>query len=205
MSNPVLKVLSISMLLCLSTALATKQDCYDAFDSNDFATAAVECAGPAKAGDAYSQFAMGYMTDAGEGFKENNDYAMTWYALAAEQGQPDAMNNLADMYYNGDGIKKDLAEAFFWYNEAAKLGQMYAQAALGIMYYRGDGVAKNAKNAAYWFKLGADQGVTYAQYYIGIMYRDGVGVAENLDLAFAYLQKAAKGGSEDAKKALIEW
>ena len=47
---------------------------------------------------------------------EDNEEALRWYLLAAEQGYADAQNNIAGIYANADGVPRNV-------REAARLGQ----------------------------------------------------------------------------------
>jgi len=40
---------------------------------------------------------------------------VSWYRLAAEQGDADAQYNLGIMYRNGNGVPENDAEAVSWY------------------------------------------------------------------------------------------
>jgi hypothetical protein len=44
---------------------------------------------------------------------------MKWYRLAADQGNPNAQNNLGHMYRNGEGAPQDYVQAHMWFNLAA--------------------------------------------------------------------------------------
>lgn len=70
---------------------------------------------------------------------------------AAEAGDADAQEAVADAYYNGSGVKSDHAEARRWYEKAAKQNDPNAARRLGEMYARGDGGKKDTKKAIeYW-------------------------------------------------------
>ncbi|HVY53870.1 MAG TPA: tetratricopeptide repeat protein, partial [Gammaproteobacteria bacterium] len=76
--------------------------------------------------------ALGCMYDYGtEAIPQNDSLAFKYYQLAAEQGQPFAMQNYAAMYKNGQGVKKDLIKAWEWYQKSIKAGN--AEAVSGLM------------------------------------------------------------------------
>jgi TPR repeat protein len=60
----------------------------------------------------------------------------------AEQGDPQAQNDLGVKYALGQGVPQDEAEAVKWYRKAAEQGDANAQFSLGAMYGIGQGVAK---------------------------------------------------------------
>ena len=51
---------------------------------------------------------------------KNVDEAVKWFALAAEQGNPYAQFNLAELYASGSSVKRDLQRAFSLYSLAGK-------------------------------------------------------------------------------------
>lgn len=77
---------------------------------------------------------------------------------SAEQGVPDAQNNMGCFYFKGIGVDKDLEEAAKWFAKGAKGGDTNAQANLGFCYMTGQGVAYNPSLAIKWWKKAADQG-----------------------------------------------
>ena len=80
------------------------------------------------------------------------------YKKAAEQGNIDAQNSLADCYYDGKGVEKDFTKAFEWFEKAANQGSAYGQYSLGYCYEKGEGINKNKKEAIKWYKKAAEQG-----------------------------------------------
>jgi hypothetical protein len=83
--------------------------------------------------------------------------AVTWFRLAANQGDDYAQSKLGFMYHQGHGVGQDYAEAARWFRLAANQGSASAQASLGLMYAEGYGVAQNLNKARKWFTL-ADVG-----------------------------------------------
>ncbi|MGO4916793.1 tetratricopeptide repeat protein [Pseudogemmobacter sp. W21_MBD1_M6] len=58
----------------------------------------------------------------GNGVPQDYAEAMTWFRLAAEQGDAGAQNNLGMMYKIGWGVPQDNQTAHMWYNLAAASG-----------------------------------------------------------------------------------
>src|SRR5438045_2325730 len=56
--------------------------------------------------------------------EENLEKAFYWFQKAAENGNGDAMNNLATCYENGKGTEKNLEKAFYWFQKAATNGKI---------------------------------------------------------------------------------
>ncbi len=75
-----------------------------------------------------------------EEFVLQNNFAraLVYYKRAAEQGSPDAMSIIGDIYYIGEnGIEQNYEEAFRWYSKAAELDYNMAAIKRALMIYRG--------------------------------------------------------------------
>lgn len=79
---------------------------------------------------------VGYFYHEGLGVERDLEKSLYWTRRAAEHGDRDAQNNLADCFYwPGAGVEMDFDEAARWYRLAAAQGQPEAQKkcrALGI-------------------------------------------------------------------------
>ena len=62
---------------------------------------------------------------------------MSWYRIAAEQGNAFAEDNLGACYSSGHGVVRDFTEAVKWYRLSAEQGNAVAQNHLGVCYYNG--------------------------------------------------------------------
>ena len=72
-------------------------------------------------GDAISQFTLGFMYWSGRGTEENTDEALRLFLLAAEQGIPEAMYNVAKILLTED-FEKNKDEAVRWLTRSANAG-----------------------------------------------------------------------------------
>jgi TPR repeat protein len=54
----------------------------------------------------------------GKGIEKNLEKALYWFQKAAENGEKDAMINLA-LLYCSEGTEKNLEKAFYWFQKAA--------------------------------------------------------------------------------------
>lgn len=97
-----------------------------------------------------------------------------------DQGNADAQDILAIMYYVGQGLPQNRAEAIRLYRLAAEQGNAHAQDALGFAYQNGVGVQRDVGEAAKWFRKSADQDNLDAQFNLGEMYELGEGVPPDL-------------------------
>ena len=68
----------------------------------------------AERGNAQAQVLIGLSY--ANGPNANYAEAVTWYRLAAEQGEPLAQSYLSMMYEEGRGIEQDLVQAYKWYS-----------------------------------------------------------------------------------------
>ena len=113
-----------------------------------------------------AQHILGLWYDTGDyGLTEDDQEAVRWYRLAAEQGWVDAQYHLGLMYADGEGVPEDDEEAVGWYRLAAEQGYASAQTNLGLMYVNGEGVPEDLVLAYMWYNLSACQGNSYARWY----------------------------------------
>lgn len=73
--------------------------------------------------------------------------AKKWFTLAAEQGNPVSMFNLATMYKMGLGCDLDYDKAFQLYTQSADLGLAVSKYYLSEMYKFGQGTEKDEQRA----------------------------------------------------------
>lgn len=78
---------------------------------------------------------------------------------AAEDGDPDAMENLAQLYLNGDDeVKQDFKKSAYWWEKLANTGNSIGQFNIGLHYAKGCGVKRDFNKAAEWMMLSAENG-----------------------------------------------
>jgi TPR repeat protein len=106
----------------------------------------------AKTGNASAQLKLGELYQSGKEIKQNYSEAREWYEKASIQGNPEAQNNLAELYWLGVGtIEKNREKAFSLFQKAAKGGNAKAQAFLATLYEVGEFVSRNLIEAYYWW------------------------------------------------------
>lgn len=93
---------------------------------------------------------------------KKHDRAVHWWALAAEQGDLEALFNVGQSYRLGLGVEKDEAKAFAMLLKAAQGGLAAAQSRVGLAYATGEGAVLDPIEAAKWFELAARAGDTAA-------------------------------------------
>jgi uncharacterized protein len=146
------------------------------------AVASAAAAGPAEDGNAAYQ---------------RGDYrtAVKLLRPLVDQGNADAQDILAVMYYVGQGVPQNRAEAIRLYRLAAEQGNDHAQDALGFAYQNGVGVHRDVSEAAKWFRESADQDNIDAQFNLGEMYELGDGVPQDYVLAYMWFTLVASRGT----------
>ena len=130
----------------------------DAYNSGDYQTAIAEWQPLAESGDAEAQFGMGLLYANGFGVPLDDNEALKWYGLAAEQQHAYAQCNIAVMYANGWGVPQSDDEAFKWYSLAAEQGVIEAQNAVAKMYFGGFGAPQSNVQAHKWYNIAAELG-----------------------------------------------
>ena len=92
--------------------------------------------------------------------------ALDLYASAADAGNAEAQNALANLYYVGLGTDADPRRAAELYLAAASQGHAGAQLNLGHLYQQGLGVSNDPIRAYGWYRMSDIHGSPWAEYYI---------------------------------------
>ena len=101
---------------------------------------------------------MGVLYANGFGVSLDDNEALKWYRLAADQDHANAQCNIAVMHANGWGVPQSDAEAFKWYGLAAEQGVVEAQNALAKMYFGGFGAEQSNVQAYKWYSIASKLG-----------------------------------------------
>jgi TPR repeat protein len=128
----------------------------------------------AAAGDAYSQYCLGYCFDSGELVGAvDTEKAIHWYTRAAEHGHGEAINNLGVLYITGHGgrVEIDTGNGLKWFLVGANLGNRECQFHTALCYLQNANFLESGLNeksmttlveqlqeALKYFKAAADQG-----------------------------------------------
>lgn len=128
-------------------------------------------------------------------YLKNDADALRWFTLAADSGEPAAMNELVRIYAKGEcGATIDLRKSLDWLMRAAKNDISDAQCRLGRYYLDGyqNFLDPDSRKALEWFIRAADNGsadgaANAAAIYCGI----GTQLQPNLTLAVYYSMRAA--------------
>ncbi|KAF9932109.1 Protein sel-1 1 [Linnemannia zychae] len=118
--------------------------------------------------------------------------AMSWYTMAAEQGDAVAQYQLGVMYDQAIGVTQDVVKAMAYYKKAAERDNASALCGIGYLHHRGLGVPKSHTEAMNWYQRAAHHGSASALSSIGYLYERGYGVAQSLDKARSFYHRAAE-------------
>ena len=138
-------------------------------------------------------------------YSEGNFFvAKIHYQTAADAGNPEGLNGLADLYEAGQGVEQNYNEAFGLYKLAADKGFAPAQANLGIMYDTARGVPEDNERAVKLYRLSAQQKDARGQLLLGLMYEEGEGISKNLKEAVRLFKLSAVQENAEAMFQLGE-
>lgn len=152
------------------------------------------------ASDPQAWYYLGRMYQDGlGGFVVDLKRAEKLYHQSAEQGVPEAMLALADLYARGGGVKPNFAVAQVWHEKAARAGNIE-----GMFLVAQDLTGKNGRSPDYdrariWFEQAASAGHGEAMRALGDLYRNGHGVEVSMVEALMWYRLAVKAGSAEAK------
>lgn len=77
---------------------------------------------------------------------------------AAEGGDPDCMESLAQAYLNGNDVEQDFEKSAYWWEKLAETGNAIGQFNIGLHYAKGCGVKRDFDKAAEWMEKAAENG-----------------------------------------------
>ena len=168
-----------------------------AFEAEDYALAVPLFLRLAKAGNAEAQFYTGFAFAHGHGVTPNDETAVQWYRLSADQEFAPAQFYLSNLYREGRSVDKDNDIAFDLLLNAADQGYARAQFNLGGVFLHGIKVAHDYDAALDWYNRAAEQDYLPAQLMLGILYGGGFirQIREDHANALKWRRRAAEQGS----------
>lgn len=174
---------------------------YEAYQKGDLIQAMTLLKKAADAGHAAAQAGFGYILDK----TDDDQEAVRYYRMSAEQGHVDGMYGLGSLYLMGEGVTQDLAEGRKWIEKAAAGGGDQAIRVLAEGYVHGGLGLTDAERAGdqggHWIKLAAEQGYLPMMEVLASLYeKGGMGIVPNADEATKLRARiAAVTGSGDQK------
>ena len=121
------------------------------YDAKKYSEAFPKLKIAAEKGHKKAQYRLGRCYDKGNGVREDNKEAFSWYLKSAERGFAKAQYQVGKSYKNGEGVEEDRVKAFQYFTKAAKQGNGEAQLALGKCYMKGKGTEADMDKAKSWF------------------------------------------------------
>ena len=188
---------------------ASGEQSQETVEQND-TTSAQALLEAADKGDAEAQLAYARLAQT-TAVTDGPDYAASekYLKMAAEQGNSDAMWELAIMYMMGyDGVGKNGDEAFKWAQQSADKENPIGSYALAVCYDSGIGTAEDEAKEDELFKkafeaLSKIENPNVQQMrYLAHCYADGDGVAEDEAKAAELYRKAAEQGDAASQARL---
>lgn len=160
-------------------------------------------------GVADAQYELGICYHRGDGVAQDDEMALKWWLLAAEQNHTHAENEIGDWEYEAGNYD----EAFMWYNKALEHDEVnwWAMYNLAWCYHKAQGTIRDAEKALKWYSEAASFDYGPALYQLGVFHEFGfMGnngedlVKVDIEKAKEYYDKAAKNGSSGAADALAD-
>jgi TPR repeat protein len=106
---------------------------------------------------------LAYLMVSGQGGVADATRGFRLYQLAAENGDPDAQNNLGEIYESGRGVEKNPALALQWYERGAASGHGSAQFNAGRMWAIGVSGKSDPAKARVWLVQAENKGIKQAR------------------------------------------
>ena len=120
--------------------------------------------------------------------------------VAADSGEPMALNNLGYCYEKGIGVAKNPEKAFSLYNQAYSLSGGAAVASnIGRCYVHGIGTKQKVKKGVELLNKAIEMGETNAMVILGPLLWSGQGIERDEQRGLELLNRAAELGNSDAK------
>ena len=147
-------------------------------------------------GDSYCQLLLGMHYEKGWGIEQSYENALYYYELAAQQGNPEALYYIGDLYACGTGVTKSDDEAYKFYRLSAERGFGRAYLKMGEYFS-----SKNEEKRAFeYYKMAAENGLAKGYYELGRYYQRLIG-DENQERCRKYFRLA---GEADLKNKFEE-
>lgn len=166
---------------------------------------AQQLAALAGGGNVRAMIGLGYMSLDASKDRFAPDKAFKYFSDAADQGDPEAMFELAKLYEKGIGVTQDMDKALSLYMRSADLGFADAINDLGFFYYQGaSGVPRDPAKGIALFLKAADLKHPQAMYNVASLIDDGVIKGKTPDDAAHYLYAALRSGVHDVLQQLSD-
>jgi TPR repeat protein/serine/threonine protein kinase len=150
----------------------------------------------------FYQYIAGLFYEQGLGVPKNDELAVKYYQLSADQGYAAALSNLGYCYKHGQGVREDRYEAVRLYGLGSDQNHATSLNNLGYCYQHGYGVQKDLPEAVKLYQRSAEQGHATAQNNLGYCYQYGQGCEKNLAEAVRLYELSASQGCSFGQNSL---
>ena len=138
--------------------------------------------------------------------EEGISNAISYYEMAANQGNINAQIDLYEIFYVGEYVEENDKEAFKWIKMAAQQGNAEAECSIAHAYVFGTGVEADYEEAVKWYEKAAEQGCKEAIRELGFAYRTGdLHLYPSDEKSFYYYMEAAKQGDAFSQTKIAEF
>ena len=160
-----------------------------------------------KVGEYYYAFCKGEgKIDFNLTIEEGISNAISYYEMAANQGNINAQIDLYEIFYVGEYVEENDKEAFKWIKMAAQQGNAEAECSIAHAYVFGTGVEADYEEAVKWYEKAAEQGCKEAIRELGFAYRTGdLHLYPSDEKSFYYYMEAAKQGDAFSQTKIAEF
>ena len=141
-----------------------------------------------------AQTMLGQILLEGHGIEQDRTLAITWFNIAASQGDAMALNMLGRCHEHGWGVEKNEPMAAAYYQKAADIKLDWAQYNLANLLATGRGIARDPQKAFALYLQAANQGHAKSMNLVGRCYEDGAGVEADTATAFDWYRRSAEAG-----------
>lgn len=131
--------------------------------------------------------ALALMYEEGKGVIQNYTKAIELYTIAINQGDTEAMADLADLYINGI---KDIDKGIELYTQAIQLGNIKSMNNMGIFYRDGNYVSQDHSKSIELLTKAIQYGNSFAMNNLGKMYETGHAITQDKLKAVEFYIKA---------------
>ena len=160
-----------------------------------------------KVGEYYYAFCKGEgKIDFNLTIEEGISNAISYYEMAANQGNVNAQIDLYEIFYAGEYVEENDKEAFKWIKMAAQQGNAEAECSIAHAYEFGTGVEADYEEAVKWYEKAAEQGCKEAIRELGFAYRTGdLHLCPSDEKSFYYYMEAAKQGDAFSQTRIADF
>ncbi|CAO5681393.1 MAG: hypothetical protein HEEMFOPI_01493 [Holosporales bacterium] len=145
----------------------------------------------------------------GWGVIQDDEMALNIFAIAAEDGNEEAMYFLGHMFLNGCGIDKDSQKAVDFFKKSSEKEFFPALYTMGVFFEEGKYIDKDPEKANEFYKKAFEQFPrqynTFSEFYshiMGEMYEYGRGVEKNIAEALKWYERGAKQNHPASQRAI---